>query len=161
VGPSYRSELRFADGGLLTLAAVLADPERRAAVVRDAERIVDEEVAARRGVRGMALRTGYAAFRRLRPGIVPLAIDRLLPMFAPMIDRHWETAVASGDPDAWFRREAGAVADGLLAVTDALSHRTANPVALALYRSLRGQARPHVTAGVTRLPAFLRKHLTV
>jgi len=147
--------------GLLTLTAVLADPERRAAVVRDAARIVDEEVGARRGMQGVALRAGYAAFRRLRPGIVPLAIDRVLPLFAPIIDRHWEAALASGDPDAWFRREAESVADGLLTVTDQLSRRTTNPVALGLYRSLRGQARPHVAAGVVRLPAFLEKHLKV
>jgi hypothetical protein len=140
---------------------VLADPAKRAEIVRDAERIVDEEVAARSGVSGVALRAGYAAFRRLRPGIVGLAIDRLLPLFAPILDRHWATAVASGDADDWFRREANTVADDLLSVTDAISHRTTNPVALGLYRSLRGQARSHVAAGVTRVPAFLRKHLTV
>jgi hypothetical protein len=140
---------------------LLADPARRAEVVRDAERIVDEEVAARRGIQGVALRAGYAAFRQLRPGIVGLAIDRLLPLFAPIIDRHWVTAVASGDPEDWFRREADRVADDLLSVTDAVSHRTTNPIALGLYRSLRGQARSHVAAGVTRMPAFLRNHLTV
>jgi hypothetical protein len=138
---------------------VLSDPETRAAVVRDAERIVDEEVAARRGVRGVALRAGYAAFRRLRPGIVAAAIERLLPLFAPVIDRHWEAAVASGDPDGWFEREAGTVADALLAVTDALSRRATHPVALGLYRSLRGQARSHVASAVRRLPALLRERL--
>jgi hypothetical protein len=150
----------IADGGPLTLTAVLADSKRRAAVVRDVERIVDEEVAARRGIQGVALRAGYAAFRRLRPGIVRVALDRLLPLFAPVIDRHWEAAVASGDPEGWFEREAEAIADGLLAVTDAVSHRITNPVALGLYRSLRGQARPHVATGVTRIPPLLRKHVS-
>lgn len=139
---------------------MLADPVKRAAVVRDVERIVDEEVASRPGLQGVALRAGYAAFRRLRPGIVRVALDRLLPLFAPVIDRHWETAVASGDPEGWFEREAGTIADGLLGVTDAVSHRITNSLALGLYRSLRGQARPHVAAGVLRIPSLLRKHLT-
>jgi hypothetical protein len=138
---------------------VLADPVKRAAIVRDVERIVDEEVASRGGFQGVALRAGYAAFRRLRPGIVGVALDRLLPLFAPVIDRHWEAAVASGDAEGWFAREADAIADGLLSVTDAVSHRISNPMALALYRSLRGQARPHVAAGVTRIPPLMRKHL--
>jgi hypothetical protein len=142
----------------VSVSAVLADPGRRAAVVADVARLVEDEVATRGGLTGVALRAGYAGFQRIRPGILHVVIDRLVPSFAAALDPLWEKAVASGDPDAWFRAEGGTVADALLGVTDTIANRATNRTLVGLYRSLRGQARPHVVAAVARLPALLRKH---
>jgi hypothetical protein len=145
----------------VSLSAVLADPARRAAVVADVARLVEREVASRGGLSGMALRAGYAGFQRVMPDILPAVVDRLLPHFAAALDPLWDKAVASGDPDAWFRAEGGTVADALLGVTDAVAARATNRTLVALYRSLRGQARPHVVAAAARLPALLRAHVPV
>jgi hypothetical protein len=145
----------------VSVSAVLADPVRRAALVSDVARLVEAEVASRSGLTGVALRAGYAGFQRVRPGILPLVVDRLLPHFAEALDPLWAKAVASGDPDAWFRAEGGTVADALLGVTDGIAARSTHRTLVGLYRSLRGQARPHVVAAAARLPALLRAHVRV
>jgi len=142
------------------LNRTLADPKKRPVVVADAARIVEEQVAATRGLRGMGLKAGFKAFQKIRPGIVPLAVDRLLPHFIPVIDPMWDEASASGDPDAWFRANDGKVADALLGVTDGLADRAENKLMLRIYHGLRPQARDHVLAGVPRIPELIGRHVS-
>lgn len=143
----------------MTLTELLQDPALKSAVVADCVRFVEDEVAARRGLSGAALRAGYAAFQKLRPGITRAAFERLLPHFAPAMDPHWQRGCAAGDPDRWFRDHAPEVADDLLAVTDRLATESKNRVLVRLYRSLRGHARDHVVASVPRLPPLVARHL--
>jgi len=143
-----------------TLVEVLADPARKPAVVRDAARILDEEVAAKRGLRGAAIKAGFKAFKKVKPGIVEDALTRLLPLFAPEIDPLWVEAEASGDADAWFRTHDARVAAALLGVTDDLAARAKHKVLLRIYRSLRGSAEEHVRSGALRIPELIRRHLS-
>lgn len=143
----------------MSLEQALVDPTRRQAIVGDCVRILDEEIAAKRGLSGKAIRAGYSAFKSVKPGICGSAFERLLPRFAPVIDPHWTQARGSGDARAYFRTHDGAIADGLLEVTDRLADRATNRVLLRLYRSLRGRARAHVISGVHRIPEVIEAHL--
>ncbi len=143
----------------MSLTVLLEDPRRRERVVADCVRVIEEEVAARPGLSGMAIRAGYKAFSRIRPGITRGAVVRLIPEMAPVMDVHWAEASASGDRRGWYRTYDGRVADELLAVTDGLASRSQNVVLAKLYRSLRGSAREHVVAGVPRLYSLLEAHL--
>lgn len=143
-----------------TLSEALADATRKRAVIADATRIVEEEVAKKSGLRGMGLKAGFKAFQAIKPGIVPSALDKLLPHFAPVLDPLWAQASATPDPHAWFRANDGRVADALLGVTDAMADRAQNAVMLKIYRSLRGQARDHVIEGVPRIPELIQRHAT-
>ena len=144
----------------MTLTEALQDPARRESVVADGVRVIDEEVAARRGLSGAALRAGYGAFKKLRPGITRSAVERLLPLMTPPLDRHWALAQATTDPHRYFRDHSGAVADDLLAVTDGLADRAKNRMLVRLYKSLRGQARDHVILSVPRIPELIARHST-
>lgn len=141
-----------------TIAEALADPTRRTAIVADCAALVDSEVASKRGMRGAALRTGFKAFKRVSPGILPAAIDKLLPHFAPAVDPLWQEAEASGDPIAWMSRHDGRVADALLGVTDGLAARAEHKVLLGIYRGLRGQAHGHVVAAIPGLARLMKQH---
>lgn len=143
----------------MSLVVLLDDPRRRERVVADCVRVIEEEVAARTGLSGLAIRAGYKAFTKIRPGITRGAVVRLVPEMAPVMDAQWSEASASGDRRGWYRNHDGKVADELLAVTDGLASRSRNVVLLQLYRSLRGSARDHVVAGVPRLFALLEAHL--
>ncbi len=143
----------------MTLTSALDDPERKKAVIADAERFIDQEVASKGGLSGAALRAGYKAFLKLKPNMVRGALRRLLPEFAPVLEPHWERAVSSGDPRAYFRDRDGEVADALLGVTDGVADRATNKVVLRLYRSLRGTARDHVRAAVPRIPDLIEPHV--
>jgi len=142
-----------------TLSTALNDPGTKRAVVIDAARIIEEEVASKRGFRGAALKAGFKAFKAVRPGIVAAAVDRLLPRFAPVIDPLWDEALASGDAEGWFQMHDARVAGELLSVTDDLAERAQNKVMIRIYRSLRGSAEEHVRAGAVRIPELIRRHL--
>ncbi|MEQ1565971.1 MAG: hypothetical protein ABMA64_10070 [Myxococcota bacterium] len=140
------------------LAEVVADAAGRQAVVASCVRLVEEQVDSKRGLSGAALKAGYAAFKRVRPGMVAFAVDKLLPEFAAAIDPHWAQGVAAGDPDGWFRSHQRPIAQDLLAVTDRIAGRSHNRVLVKLYQSLRGSAVDHVAEAVPRLAPLIRTH---
>ena len=140
------------------LAAALADPVRRAAVVRDAAALVESEVASKRGLRAMALKGGFKAFRAIQPGMMARVVSKLLPHFVPVIDPIWVEAQGQSDPKRWMTSQDQRVADALLDVTDGLAQRAKNRVMIRIYKSLRGQARGHVIAAVPGLADLLGHH---
>lgn len=142
----------------MTLTEVLADPARRDRIVADCVRIIDDEVRAKGGLSGPVLRGGYAAFQKVRPGIVQAALLRLLPIMAPVIQTHWDAGLAKGDPERHFRENEQRIAEDLLGVTDGLAARSDNRVLTRLYRSLRPAAKDPVAKAVPRLPALVRAH---
>lgn len=116
------------------------------------------EVNGKRGLRGAALRTAFRAFQAIRPGIVEAALRRLLPLFIPALEPHWEASKAEDDPLRAFERRDHAVAEALLSVTDGLAERAKNRAMVRLYRSLRGHAVQHVQDAVPALGALLNRH---
>jgi hypothetical protein len=143
----------------VTLTEALADPARQERIVTDCVRLVDEQVASKGGLSGMALRKGYSVFQKVRPGIVRSAVTKLLPEMVPILDRHWREGLDSGDAPRHFKTHATAIADGLLSVTDRIAERSTNRVLVGLYRSLRPAAREHVAAAVPSIPAVIRSHV--
>ena len=143
---------------MTTLAEVLADPVRRAAVVTDAAALVDAEVASKRGLRGAAIKTGFRAFHKVQPNMMQRALNKLLPHFVPVIDPLWTEARQTPDPRGWFVQRDTQVADALLGVTDDLSKKAKNRVLVKIYSGLRGQAHAHVVAAVPGLADLIQKH---
>ncbi|MEQ1505939.1 MAG: hypothetical protein ABMB14_27130 [Myxococcota bacterium] len=143
----------------MTLSEAVADPGRRDAIVADCVRLVDDEVRGKSGLTGAAVRAGYAAFQRVKPGIVRAAVIRLLPEMAPALEGHWTASAAGGGADRYFRANDRRIAEDLLTVTDRLAARSTNRVLTKLYGSLRPSAVTHVVAAVPRIPALLRAHL--
>lgn len=138
----------------MDLEQALQDPVRRSALLDACVAALEDEVAAKRGVGGMALRTAYRAFDKVQPGMARTTFGKLLPEFVPALQPLWNEARA-GDPAAWFEGHRGEVADALLAVTDARAERASNPMLRKLYRSLRGSARHHVSGAVPRIATIL------
>lgn len=142
-----------------TLVEVLKDPGRVDAVVADGVKLIEEEVASKGGLTGMALKAGYKTVKALKPGIIGEALKHLLPDFAPAVDPHYATARASGDVRGYFTRNAERIADSLLAVTDAKSARAKNMVIKRAYDGLRGQAKKHTADAMPRLADLVSKHV--
>ncbi|MCO4743920.1 MAG: hypothetical protein KC912_03970 [Proteobacteria bacterium] len=146
---------------MATLTETLQDATRKAAIVTDGARMVDEEVASRGGMKGMALRAGYKTVKRLKPGIIEAALNSLIPEFAPAVDPFYAKGVESGNVDAYFKSHSSAIADALLGVTDARAQRAENRVMKKVYRSLRGQAKTNVEQSLPRLAELIQRHVTV
>jgi hypothetical protein len=134
----------------------LLDPTRRPVAVEALTDVIDAEVADKSGFGGVAVKTGYAAAKKLGGSFVPSATDRLLPQFATALDPFWAT---KGDTPfgAHLAAQPEAVADALLAVTDAKAASTTHAAAAKVYGTLRGKAKEHVVAALPRLGAAVER----
>ena len=74
-----------------TLKEILLDSSRRPAVVTDLRDLVDAEVSDKGGVSGAVVKTGFAAVKKIKPGIIPSAVDTLLPTSPPRSSRSTAT----------------------------------------------------------------------
>ncbi|MBX2800904.1 MAG: hypothetical protein KTR31_24700 [Myxococcales bacterium] len=143
----------------MALVEAMEDPAKRGAILAGCEKLVQDEVAATTGMSGVALRAGFKAFRSLRPDMLRRALERLVPLFLPVIQRHWEAAGDRG-PGTHFASRRDDIADELLAVTDGLAERASNRVLVRTYRTLRGRARHYVVAAVPKIPDVVLPHLS-
>ncbi len=136
---------------------VLLEPAMRPYAVRVLSGVVDEEVHGKRGIGGAAVRAAYAAVRRIDRGVVPRAVDEMLPDFARVLDAYW-----TGEDDLAGRltSQADEVAEALLAVTDAQATHSHHAALAMVYHTLRSHAATHVRAALPRLGQAVTALLT-
>ena len=157
--PRTLDDLMTSSNTTRTISDVMADPSASDAFLGDAEAVLATRVASSRGLTGVAVRTGFATFQRVKPRVVRAALQRLAPHFGPVLDRHWAAATTSGDVRASFSANAETIARDLLCVTDGLAKRADNAVLSSIYTSLRGRAQDEVAAAMPDVSGLLRRHL--
>lgn len=142
-----------------SLTDALTDPAKKPAIVADCLVLIDQEVADKGGLSGMAIKAGYAAVKGIKPGFVQNVVDDLVPEFAKALDPIYAEAHAKGaSVDAHFTANAGRVADALLAITDGKAQRSKSGVVKGTYDKLRGTAKKNVESAVPRLGKLILKH---
>jgi hypothetical protein len=142
-----------------SLTEAIADRQRRRTIVDDCVILIDAEVADKRGLGGVAIKAAFKAVKRIRPGMVGMAMDGLLDDFAVQLDTYWVDCNATEEaPRAYFSRRGPDVANSLLGVTDARAAQNNNRVLTKAYRSLRPKAIDHICAAMPRFADLLVKH---
>jgi hypothetical protein len=151
-----------------SLPDLLLRPEVRPQVVDGCVRVVEREVAGKRGLGGTAIKAGFAVVSKVKPGFVRDVVSNLLPDFAAALDSMYlESASENGDAsestiaDAFVRRverERSRAAEALLGVTDRKID-SARPSVRKAYARLRPSAREHVEAALPGLVHELRPRL--
>jgi len=147
-----------------TLASrLLADEQQRPAILNDCLRMIDAEVDAKGGLTGLAIKGGYKVVQAVKPGFVREALDHLLDDFVRRLEPFWQQHRAQGGDPRMFadalQRQAGAVADALLGLTDEKARRAKNPTVKSAYDKLRPQAKKHVEEAIPRVGRTLTPHL--
>ena len=120
---------------------------------------LEAELDERSGVTAMAMRAGYKTLRKVRPNMIESNLDRLLPMWAPVLDPHVEAGRAGGGVSAHFKANASEIAEGLLGATDRRAAEANNQLAVKAYNKLRPKAKDQVVAGMPRLARLVDKHV--
>ena len=143
----------------MSLREVVNDPAKKPALVKDCTTLVDEEVAAKSGLSGLAVKAGYAAVKGIKPGFIAEVVDKLLKDFADQLDPIWAEGVAKGKPVDHFTANKSRVADALLSITDAKSKNAKSSTVRGAYDKLRGSAKKNVEEAVPRLARLLEKHV--
>jgi hypothetical protein len=142
-----------------SLTNAIADDSKRRTVVDDCVRLLDAEVAEKRGVSGLAVKAAFKAVKSVRPGMIPMSIDALLDEFSVQIDPFWAQCQANGDvPRTFFTRNSSAIANALLMVTDDRAKASQQRILKKAYSKLRGQALAHISAAMPRLADLVARH---
>ncbi len=147
-----------------TLTELLAAPAVRPRVCADCARLIDDEVARKRGLMAVPLKAGFKVIKGLRPGFIPHAVDFLLDDFCnalqPFYDE-WsrQPPESRAGLEQTLVRDSDRVADALLGVTDRRAQRAKNRVVLKTYQKLRGAAKGHVVDALPGLARAIEPHL--
>ena len=144
---------------MASLIDIAKDPTKRRAIVDDAARMLDEEVADKRGFSGKAVKLAFRAVKGVSPGMIPMSIDALLDEFCVAIQPIWEECQASGQAARpFFQSRAQHVSDALLSITDSRAEKSTQRVLKSTYSKLRGQAVKHISESMPRLADLVEKH---
>lgn len=142
-----------------SLKEQLGSGEKRQQVIEDAIKVLDQEVADKGGLTGLAVKGGYKVVQGIRPGFVRDVVTGLLDDFLDALDPLYQEAKQKGRPAGAFLLEnKGRLADGLLGVTDRKAQRVDNAVLKKAYEKLRPLAKGQVEAAAPRLAQLLEKH---
>ena len=143
-----------------TLKARLLDSDRRGAVVEDLNALVDGEVANKSGLSGGVVKTGYAGVKKVKPGIIREAIDKMLDEFVDQLEPFWATFTTEpgGDFGTFLAARPDEVSDALLTVTDRRAERSSRAAITSIYGKLRPKARENVIEALPGLGAVIEKH---
>ncbi|MDQ0378174.1 DUF6918 family protein [Amycolatopsis thermophila] len=143
-----------------TLKEILLDSSRRPAVVSDLETLVDEEVSDKGGVSGAVIKTGFAAVKKIKPGIIGSAVDSLLDDFAAALEPFYADYRAQGGADfgAFLSGRGDQAADALLGVTDARAAKSSRDSIKKVYEKLRPNGKKNVEEALPRLGKLIDKH---
>ena len=143
----------------MNLNDVLNDEAKRASIVEDVCRLVDEEVGKQRGIGGVAVKAGYKLVQGVKPGFVRKVVQALLLEFAVALEPIREEAVAQGQPvGSYFSAHTQEVAEALLAVTDGRAQSSDHGSVRGAYGKLRGSARKNVESAVPGLGQIIEKY---
>lgn len=133
---------------------------RRQEVIDDALLVLDQEVADKSGLTGIAIKTAYGMVKGVKPGFIREVVDHLLDEFVEAIEPLVTEAKEQGQsPVTYLETRRGQLADSLLAITDRKAQNAKNRAIKAAYDRLRPTAKKHVEAATPRVARLLQKHL--
>lgn len=145
----------------MSVAEVLLKPPKREEIVRESQRVLDAEVADKRGVSGLAVKGTFKIVKGVKPGLIPQVIDGLLDDFMKKIEpfwQGWKDDAKGRTCTQHFIDNGPGVADALLSITDDRAKRNKNRILVKSYMKLRPKGREHVIASMPRVGAMIEKH---
>lgn len=144
-----------------TLKEILLDSSRRPTVVTDLETLVDAEVSDKGGVSGAVIKTGFAAVKKVKPGIIGSAVDSLLDDFTAQLEPFYADFKSQGGGDfgTYLSGRGDQAADALLSVTDARAETSSRDSIKKVYGKLRPNGKKNVEEALPRLGQLIDKHV--
>lgn len=133
----------------------------RQIVIDDTVQLIDDEVAQKSGLSGMAIKGGYKVVKRLKPNMIEEAVDHLLDDFSEALDPLYQDFLEDDRTttfEAYLQDHDGQAAEDLLGITDARAEKADNRVLKKTYGKLRGQAEKHVRQALPGVGRLIDRH---
>ena len=142
----------------MELTSQIKDKSVRDAIVSDCTHLIDDQVAAKGGIAGMALKATYGVVKGVGGDYIPGAIKRLLPEVMTALEPIWNEGKAAGDPVSYLSEHRDRTADVLLSTTDARIAKNGGGIVGASYNKLRKSVKQDVVAAVPKFAQIIDKH---
>ncbi len=143
------------------LKDVLLQAGKRPQIVTECEQLLDEEVAAKSGLTGLAVKGAFKMVKAVKPGMIHEAVDGLLDDFVSRMEpfyASWQAAPAGKTVADYFAGHASEIADALLGITDERAERSKHGTLKKAYSTLRPQGKKHVTEAMPRVGRLIERH---
>jgi hypothetical protein len=143
-----------------TLDQTLLSPENQPNVVADCLKLIEQEVAAKSGVSGAAVKLAYKTAKAFAKGYLQSTVESLLPDLVAALEPYWADFTASGASGFgdYLAKRSGEVSEALLAVSDARAKTSERPVIIRAYGTVRGGAAKNITAALPAVGALVEKY---
>lgn len=150
-----------------TLAETLLTAQNRPVLVRDCDQLIHDEVAAKKGVTGLAIKAAFKTVTTVKKGIIPDVVDALLDEFVAQLEPFYaEFLTSPAESSAGAPRQirpyviqhADRIADALLRITDQRADQSRHTTLVKAYRKLRPQGQKQVVEAMPRIGEMLAKH---
>lgn len=145
-----------------TLADQLLDPAVHPRLLNDCARLLDAEVARKRGFSGMAIKGAYKTVQAIKPGFIRGVTELLVGEWIVELEpdyRAWRDASGDASFGEALLRQRDSVAERMLGVTDRRAQRTPHKTAKKLYFKLRPGAKAQVVEALPGVARVLDSHL--
>ena len=129
----------------------LNDSNKTAKLVSDCVQLIDEQVTAKSGLRGLGFKAAYASVKGIKPSYIANAIEALLPPTLEALDPIWSEGTQMGDPANHLIQNRSRTAEAVLSVTDARIKKSNNGVVRGAYDKLRKSVKGDVEEAIPGL----------
>ncbi len=137
------------------LRETIQDQTVRASIAKDFTLLIDEQLAAKSGFSGLALKATYGVVKSVGPNYIPEAIERLLPATFAALEPMWNEGMQAGDPVKHLTENQSYTADMILSITDAKIEKAGNKIVRSSYKKLRQSVKSDVEAAVPGLAKII------
>jgi hypothetical protein len=147
---------------MATLSEKMLAPEARPQVLKDCVQVLDEEVARKSGLTGMAIKAGYGVLKKVKPNMVEEAMDSLLDDFVHKLEPIHTEYVQSGQVmqlEQYLQKNSLRIANTLLEITDSRGKNAKNPVIKKTYDGLRPYAVKQIEEAMPAVARLVKKHV--
>ncbi len=144
----------------MELTSKIKDKSVRDRIVSDCTHLINDQVAAKGGISGMALKATYSVVKSVGGDYIPGAINRLLPEAMAALEPIWNEGEATGNPVSYLSEHSDRTADILLSTTDARIARNGGGIISTSYHKLRKSVKQDVVIAVPKLAQIIGKHVS-
>jgi len=154
-----RPAVKSSGGPQATLLQKFSAPPKRKQVIADCVKIIEQEVANKSGVSGLAISASYKMVESFKPGFVTIVMDVLFDDFCRALQPIVDEAQAGRRPiGPFFNAHSDRVAEALLSITDQRARNSKLLGVKATYEQLRGVAKSNVVEAIPRVATLIERH---
>ena len=143
------------------LKQLTENPSTRATLIEQISKLIDNEIATKKGLSGLLAKSSYKALRTIKPTIIYDVLDMLLDDFAQVLTPLCAECTTQSAWKSHFKTQAHTLSKALLHVVDTRAEHAHHESLKTLYKSVRGQGLVHVEAAMPKLGAVLAEHVVV